>query len=66
MPTQDTAIVFAERPHTREEKSFSVSSSGHVSVNLRQLFESDEVRRKLSNVARQVHSQSEKDLVSSK
>lgn len=58
MPVQEIDTVFGERPQTREEKSFSISPSGHVSVNLRQLFQSDEVRRKLTNVARQVHSQS--------
>jgi hypothetical protein len=66
MPINEIDTVFDGRPHTREEKSFSISPTGHVFVNLRQLFESDEVRRKLSNVARQVHSQSEKDRASSK
>jgi hypothetical protein len=59
MPDHDANTIFGELPRTREERSFSVSSSGHVSVNLRQLFESEEARRKLSRVARQVHSQSE-------
>lgn len=55
MTDREIEATFGKRPRSREEWTFSVSSTGHVVVDLSRLFASDEVRRKLTRVAHQVH-----------
>lgn len=55
MPDREIEATFGKRPRNREEWTFSVSSTGHVVVDLGRLFASDEVRHKLTKVAHQVH-----------
>lgn len=55
MSDREIEATFGKRPGNREEWTFSVSPSGHVVVDLGRLFASDEVRRKLTRVAHEVH-----------
>lgn len=45
-------IIFDKRPSSREERAYSVSPSGHVHVNVREVLASPEAKNKLVNLAR--------------
>lgn len=54
MSSTKEEVIFDKRPSSREERVYSVSASGHVHVNVSELFASPEARKKLVNLAKRV------------
>lgn len=46
--------IFNKRPSSREERAYSVSASGHVFVNVREVLASPAAKKKLVDIAKRV------------